>query len=239
MKTESNIKPTMVERYPGLVRVNFAVDKKTVRDSDGSDDRTMYTYQMIETKELPKRFDELFALLYYDRYPVDVQVHTLASGTQSEIFAIDRYRRECVRTAKALLDIPYTLDEAKDDKIAEITAYDASEAVNSFWLGGTEIWLSFDERARIRQSIDAYRNESRTEMTKWFGGKAFTFTLDMWQTMLDKLSVYASEALNVTEWHKVEVRALTSIEAVEGYDYKTGYPEKLSFANTSDATISK
>ena len=55
--------------------------------------------------------------------------------------------------------------------------------------------------------------------------------------MLDKLSVYASEALNVTERHKAEVRAITSIEAVESYDYKTGYPEKLSFSTTSDAII--
>ena len=130
-----------------------------------------------------------------------------------------------------------TLEEVKVEKISEIEAYDASAAVNSFTLGGTEMWLSFDERARIRQSIDAYRNEGRTEMTKWFNGKAFTFPLDTWQTMLDKLSVYASEALNVTEQHKAEVSALTSIEAVEEYDYKTGYPERLSFANTSDAAI--
>ena len=131
------------------------------------------------------------------------------------------------------------LSPAKDAKTQEIEAYDTSTEVNSFTLGGTEIWLSFDKRARIRQSIDAYRNEGRTEMTKWFNGKAFTFTLDTWQTMLDKLSVYASEALNVTERHQAEVKALTSIEAVERYDYKAGYPEKLSFANTSDATISK
>ena len=121
-----------------------------------------------------------------------------------------------------------TLSEAIASKVAEISAYDRSAAVNSFALGGVEMWLSFDERARIRQSIDAYRNEGRTEMTKWFNGKAFTFPLDTWQTMLDKLSVYASEALNVTERHKAEVRKLTSIEAVEEYDYKTGYPEKLS-----------
>lgn len=121
-----------------------------------------------------------------------------------------------------------TLSDAIANKVAEISAYDRSAAVNSFTLGGTEMWLSFDERARIRQSIDAYRNEGRTEMTKWFGGKAFTYPLDTWQTMLDKLSVYASEALNVTERHKAEVRALTSIEAAEGYDYKAGYPEKLS-----------
>lgn len=130
-----------------------------------------------------------------------------------------------------------TLSDAIASKISEISAYDRSAAVNSFTLGGVEMWLNFDERARIRQSIDAYRNEGRTEMTKWFNGKAFTFPLDTWQTMLDKLSVYASEALNVTERHKAEVSALMSIEAVEGYDYKSGYPEKLSFTTTSDAAI--
>lgn len=120
-----------------------------------------------------------------------------------------------------------TLEEAKAEKMSEITAYDASEAVNSFSLSGTTMWLSFDERARIRQSIDAYRGEGRTEMTKWFSGKEYTYTLDEWQAMLDKLSVYASEALNVTEQHKAEVQALTDIEAVEAYDVSKGYPDKL------------
>lgn len=123
-----------------------------------------------------------------------------------------------------------TLSDAVAGKVAEIEAYDRSAAVNSFTLGGVEMWLSFDDRARIRQSIDAYRNEGRTEMTKWFNGKAFTYSFDVWQKMLDKLSVYASEALNVTERHKAEVRALTSIEAVERYDYKAGYPDNLVFS---------
>lgn len=140
----------------------------------------------------------------------------------TEAMLIEAGYHEYVEPAK-------TLEQAKAEKINEITAYDASEAVNSFALGGTTMWLSFDERARIRQSIDAYRGEGRTEMTKWFGGKAFTYTLDTWQAMLDKLSVYASEALNVTEQHKAEVEALTSIEAVEGYDVSKGYPDKLTF----------
>ena len=73
-----------------------------------------------------------------------------------------------------------TLSDAIASKVTEISTYDRSAAVNSFTLGGTEMWLSFDERARIRQSINAYRNDGRTEMTKWFNGKAFTFTLDTW-----------------------------------------------------------
>lgn len=118
---------------------------------------------------------------------------------------------------------------AKSDKIREIEDYDSSEAVNSFDIGGVRMWLSFDERTRIRSSIDAYRNEGKKTMTKWFEGKEFTFDLDTWQGMLDKLSVYASEALNVTEGHKAEVEAMTDIDLVRGFDVEGGYPERLRF----------
>lgn len=227
MKTESNIKPTMVERYHGLVRVNFAVDEKTVRDSDDSDDRTMYTYQMIETKELPKRFDELFALLYYDRYPVDVQVHTLASGTQSEFFAIDKYRRECVRTAKALLDIPYTLDEAKDDKIAEITAYDASEAVNSFSYNGVSMWLDKATRVGLMNSTKITKAAGQDTTDLWMDDIKLTIPCDTVIKLLSAIEMYALECFNTTARHKAEVQELKTVEEVEKYDIKEGYPKQL------------
>lgn len=121
------------------------------------------------------------------------------------------------------------LEYAKREKIREIEDYDESEAVNSFVIGGVRMWLSFDERTRIRSSIDAYRNEGKKTMTKWFEGKEFTFDLDTWQGMLDKLSVYASEALNVTEGHKAEVEAMTDIDLVKGFDVEGGYPERLRF----------
>ena len=227
MKTESNIKPTMVERYPGLVRVNFAVDEKTVRDSDGSDDRTMYTYQMIETKELPRHFDELFALLYYDCYPVDVQVHTLASGTQSEIFAIDKYRRECVRTAKALLDIPYTLDEAKDDKIAEITAYDASTAVNGFKLNGNAFWLDKATRVGLMNSTEITKAAGQETTDLWMGDVKLTIPCDTVIKLLSAIEMYALECFNTTARHMAEVAELKTVEEVEKYDIKEGYPKQL------------
>ena len=121
------------------------------------------------------------------------------------------------------------LEYAKREKIREIEDYDESDAVNSFVIGGVRMWLSFDERTRIRSSIGAYRNEGKKTMTKWFGGKEFTFDLDTWQGMLDKLSVYASEALNVTEGHKAEVEAMTDIDLVRGFDVEAGYPERLRF----------
>lgn len=227
MKAESNVKPQLVERYPGLVRVNFAVDEETVRDSDGSDNRIMYTYQMIETKELPKHFDELFALLYYDRYPVDVQVHTLASGTQSEIFAIDKYRRECVRTAKALLDIPYTLDEAKDDKIAEITAYDASTAVNGFKLNGNAFWLDKATRVGLMNSTEITKAAGQETTDLWMGDVKLTIPCDTVIKLLSAIEMYALECFNTTARHKSEVAELKTVEEVEKYDIKEGYPKQL------------
>lgn len=118
---------------------------------------------------------------------------------------------------------------AKMEKIMEIDDYDQSDSVNSFVIGGVSMWLTFDERTRIRSSIDAYRNGGKETMTKWFGGKEFTFDLDTWQIMLDKLSIYASESLNVTEAHKAEVEAMDNIEEVNAFDVKEGYPEKLTF----------
>ena len=127
----------------------------------------------------------------------------------------------------AIPDQPTALEMAKARKIGEITSWDASSAVNSFFIGGQRMWLTFDERERIRSSISAYKNLGKTEMTKWFSGVKFSFQLEMWQMMIDALSVYASECLNVTEEHKANVQALTSIDDVESYDFKQNYPQKI------------
>lgn len=42
------------------------------------------------------------------------------------------------------------------------------------------------------------------------------------------IEVYAKDCYNVTATHQAEVNKLTTIEEVEAYDYKTGYPEKLN-----------
>ena len=121
------------------------------------------------------------------------------------------------------------LERAKQKKIAEINVYDKSDAVNTFYLGETPMWLTVSERTQIDESISAYENSGATEMTKYFNGVPYTFPLASWKQMLNALIVYASEALNVTEGHKAAVMALESIGAVENYDITLWYPEKLRF----------
>ena len=45
--------------------------------------------------------------------------------------------------------------------------------------------------------------------------------------LLSSLEMYALECFNVTAAHKKAVSELTTIEEVEAYDYKTGYPKQL------------
>lgn len=121
------------------------------------------------------------------------------------------------------------LARAKDNKIAELEAYDSSDAVNSFSVNGKDMWIDAQTRQQLRISLDAMQAIGRETVTKWFDGEQYTYPTSLWYQMLAAVEVYASDALNVTESHKAAINALTAIQEVEGYDYTIGYPEKLEF----------
>lgn len=120
------------------------------------------------------------------------------------------------------------LQQAKEEKLYDIEDYDSSEEVNLFYLAGQPMWLDAQTRQTLRTSIDSYVALGIGQVTKWFNGQQFTFPTQAWLSMLNALEVYAAEALNVTESHKVAINAMTNIEDIENYDITTGYPEKLN-----------
>ena len=120
------------------------------------------------------------------------------------------------------------LERAKAEKIAELEAYDQSDAVNSFSVNGQDMWLDAQTRQQLRISLDANQQAGRETVTKWFDGVQYTYPIDVWYYMLGQVEVYAGDALNVTEAHKAAINALESVEDVEAYEF-TGYPVKLSF----------
>ncbi len=121
------------------------------------------------------------------------------------------------------------LEEAKSSKLKALDAYDSSEAVNSFTIGGQVMWLTVDERQQLATQISANEAVGRESMTRWFGGQEFTFPISAWKQMLVALEVYAGDAINVTESHKAAINNLNTIEEVEGYDFTAGYPARLLF----------
>lgn len=121
------------------------------------------------------------------------------------------------------------LAQAIENKLAEIDNYDKSASVNSFKIGNKDLWLDAALRQQLRTSIEAYKAMGRETASKWFDGVEYTFPVDTWLQMLNALEVYAAEALNATESHKVAVKELATIQEVEEYDITADYPEKLVF----------
>ena len=121
------------------------------------------------------------------------------------------------------------LARAKSAKIANLQAYDSSDAVNSFSVDNKDMWVPADKRAVLRTSIEAYKALGAESITKVWEGKDYTFSTSDWDTMLNQVEVYASECFNQTQRHAAAINALTTVEDVESYDFTTGYPEKLEF----------
>lgn len=126
---------------------------------------------------------------------------------------------------------PYvpTLEEIKARKVDEILMYDSSEAVNEFSMGGLPIWLDKATRAGLLLRFEAEAKAGRTSTTLWYNGLPFTIPLTYAQEILIALELYASACYDNTQSHIAEVQKLDSKEAVEAYDYTTGYPSKLAF----------
>ena len=121
------------------------------------------------------------------------------------------------------------LDKAKAVKTEEIDRYNSSANVNAFTVNGNPMWLDFDLRSRLKNSIDAADAEGRTELTKQYAGMPFTYPIALWRQMFTVVENYAGDCQNVTERHKAEVMALTTVDAVEAYDVTVGYPDNPAF----------
>lgn len=122
------------------------------------------------------------------------------------------------------------LKQAKVDKIAEITAYDKSSAVNSFLLNDKQRWLDIDLRRSLSYSTNILKEDGEKTVDIWFDTECETMDIDNALYMLKELEIYAKQTNNVTHQHRAEVMDLTSIKDVEAYDVTKGYPEKLVFS---------
>ena len=125
------------------------------------------------------------------------------------------------------------LERAKSSKVAEIEAYDQSDEVNGFdiTVGGQTMaaWLTPDKRSDYKNSLDSAELLGMTEVHPVFNGMALTIPTQTAKMALAKIQIYANQCYGVTEQHKANVMALTTIEEVEAYDLKRFYPERLRF----------
>ena len=131
-----------------------------------------------------------------------------------------------------------TLEEAKEICLNEITAYDTSSSVNGFILNGMLIpWSKNDpnspnveKRMGLRQNIADKVALGEKNISIWLKGMSFTMPCAQAEVLMRSIENYAYECFNVTASHKQAVSELTTIEEVEAYDYKSGYPKMLEMS---------
>lgn len=120
-----------------------------------------------------------------------------------------------------------TVDKVRKEKLAAIIAYDGSENVNGFLLNGNKVWLDKATRVGLMNSTTIAKAAGQKATTLWLGGVKLVVDCDKAIQLLSALEMYALECFNVTASHKAAVGELKSIEEVEAYDYKAGYPKML------------
>lgn len=123
-----------------------------------------------------------------------------------------------------------TLEEAKETCLNEIEEYDVSTSVNGFILNGLLVWLDKATRVGLMNSTNIAKAAGQKTTTLWLGGIKLVVDCDKAIQLLSALEMYALECFNVTASHKQAVSELTTIEEVEAYNYKSGYPKMLEMS---------
>lgn len=159
-----------------------------------------YVPPTVETKEEEKQEEEVYT-------PLDnTTVHQVPEVSDKAAFVRARHRLR-----------------------NKIKSYDSSREVNLFYVGGAEVWLDKATRAGLLLRFQAEKAQGLISTALWYNGVQFPLSVDNAIAMLYAIELYASACYDNTQRHLAAVNALTTIEEVDGYDYKAGYPEKLNF----------
>ena len=105
-----------------------------------------------------------------------------------------------------------------------------SDIIRNIKIEDKSMWLPNEKRISITDSIAKEKASGQSTTIMWFDTIKYEIPVDTALYMLQELEVYAKKCYNTTEEHKVNVQNLQSIEEVNNYDYKSGYPDKLIFS---------
>ena len=126
------------------------------------------------------------------------------------------------------LELEEALVIAKEKLFNKISEYDKSDEVNGFLLNGELFWLDRETRMSVSYSTSQEKALGNETTTIWLGGKSMVLPCEIVLGLFSQLEVYAKKCYNKTAEHKAAVDKLKTLEDVESYDYKSGYPERLN-----------
>lgn len=146
-----------------------------------------------------------------------------------------------------------TIEDAKNEMLRKIDEYDRSDSVNNFYVNGFNAWFTPAERNNYKQSVDAAKLLGVETLSFFIGDIAYTISTTGAEQVLAQIQLYADAAFIATKQHKLKVEQMAdieepvkdeeshepteeykalvaaTIEAIDSYDYTTGYPTMLNF----------
>ena len=122
---------------------------------------------------------------------------------------------------KELYGIPKNIKELLKKKIE---LYSASSDINSFIYEGKEYWLDKNNRT----SLWNLSNSSLGNLEIVIGDNIVTIGSIKLKAFLLKLEIYAYKCFVNTFKHLKAAKNLEKLEDILNYNYKTGYPEKIT-----------
>lgn len=137
-------------------------------------------------------------------------------GEIADLFGVGKNSTTVIEAARKMLE-------------ANITAYDVSDNVNGFYVGGQLMWLDKNMRTSLMNTVTIEKNAGMTTTTFWWDAVSYTFPIELFEYMLSTLELYAKACYNKTQEHIADALQLTTYSALVAYDYTDGYPEMLSF----------
>lgn len=122
-----------------------------------------------------------------------------------------------------------SIEEIIAQKLNELSLYDSSDTVNQFCIDNTYGWWDKATRVGLMNSIAIERASGRSETNIWLGDTLFVLPVEKAIYMLQQLELYALVCFDTTQRHTKAIQQLETKEEIEAYNFKTGYPGKISF----------
>lgn len=238
-KIESTIKPDKFESLNnGVWYYNYDVTERTELVSENMSkggelvERTLYSYVQVRIQGEPtvNKCWEAILKAYKNETGTSLYAYNSSPSKDKDSTALSDEVYFNVEVDFGLVEPLTEVEIAASKVIKKIEDYDTSEAVNSFYLNGLQVWLNKDTRVGLMNSLTIESDKGREDSTLWFGNVCLTVNCAAAIEMLRNLEIYALACYNKTAEHKANVSALSDLNEIMNYDYTDGYPEKLSFA---------
>ena len=188
---------------------------------------TKYRVRFALAEYVDKEFGGSGKEFYELEYQYKPQLETIVKDIIAAIPDEPINLTEIATMAEILDEEP--LEPMRKALLHNVDIYNVSDAIDSFTLQGKQMWLPYERRVGLVNSVTNEKRAGKEVTVLWYDGVRYELPVDTALQMLAALDLYALECYNVTEAHKAQVLALSDVSAIVAYDYTAGYPEKLSF----------